>query len=280
MDRPTRDAAAARRRRKRIADEKQAREKAQAEHREAIGRRQADADAGRKRSGCIRRARHRARAGRLAARSRHARLALAPTRTRPSRGEASRQPRQLSDPAGTPHHDRNGCRQAAHSRQGQSVTFVRQGRRRGACRAVVSAGHRRLVAGRRRRQHQLVAERLQHPIGPSTQSAMVEACVSAYAQTVAMLPGDHWRLNDKGGRDRVKTSALSRAAAPPERLSVDQRLHAERDALALPRGQCLCAGAAQRAVRDRRAAPDGPAAVLSAAREQRAKSSTSWAATR
>jgi HK97 family phage portal protein len=41
-------------------------------------------------------------------------------------------------------------------------------------------------------------------------SAMVEACVSAYAQTVAMLPGDHWRLNSKGGRDRVKNSALSR----------------------------------------------------------------------
>jgi HK97 family phage portal protein len=41
-------------------------------------------------------------------------------------------------------------------------------------------------------------------------SAMVEACVSAYAQTVAMLPGDHWRLNNKGGRERVTTSALSR----------------------------------------------------------------------
>jgi HK97 family phage portal protein len=39
---------------------------------------------------------------------------------------------------------------------------------------------------------------------------MVEACVSAYAQTVAMCPGDHWRLNSKGGRDRVRNSALSR----------------------------------------------------------------------
>jgi HK97 family phage portal protein len=53
------------------------------------------------------------------------------------------------------------------------------------------------------------------PIGLSTQSAMVEACVSAYAQTVAMCPGDHWRLNDKNGRDRVKNSALSRVLRHP-----------------------------------------------------------------
>ena len=51
--------------------------------------------------------------------------------------------------------------------------------------------------------------------GTSTQSAMVEACVSAYAQTVAMLPGDHWRMTDKGGRDRVKTSSLSRLLRHP-----------------------------------------------------------------
>ena len=51
-------------------------------------------------------------------------------------------------------------------------------------------------------------------VGASSQSAMVEACVSAYSQTVAMLPGDHWRMNDKGGRERVKTSALSRIFAP------------------------------------------------------------------
>src|SRR3954452_16374273 len=49
----------------------------------------------------------------------------------------------------------------------------------------------------------------------STQSAMVEACVSAYSQTVAMCPGDHWRLNDKGGRDRITTSALSRILRNP-----------------------------------------------------------------
>ena len=46
-------------------------------------------------------------------------------------------------------------------------------------------------------------------------SAMVEACVSAYAQTVAMCPGDHWLINDKGGRERVKTSALSRLLRHP-----------------------------------------------------------------
>ena len=44
---------------------------------------------------------------------------------------------------------------------------------------------------------------------------MVEACVSAYSQTVAMLPGEHWRLNDKGGRERVKTSSLSRLLRHP-----------------------------------------------------------------
>lgn len=48
-----------------------------------------------------------------------------------------------------------------------------------------------------------------------TGSAMVEACVSAYSQTVAMCPGDHWRLNNKGGRDRVESSALSRILRHP-----------------------------------------------------------------
>ena len=53
------------------------------------------------------------------------------------------------------------------------------------------------------------------PVGGFSRSAMVEACVSAYAQTVAMCSGDHWRLNDKGGRDRVKNSALSRILRRP-----------------------------------------------------------------
>ena len=46
-------------------------------------------------------------------------------------------------------------------------------------------------------------------------SAMVEACVSAYSQTVAMCPGNHWRSLDNGGRERVKTSALSRILKEP-----------------------------------------------------------------
>ena len=41
-------------------------------------------------------------------------------------------------------------------------------------------------------------------------SAMVEACVSRYAQTTAMCPGDHWRALDNGGRERVTNSGLSR----------------------------------------------------------------------
>lgn len=44
-----------------------------------------------------------------------------------------------------------------------------------------------------------------------TPSAMVEACTGAYAQTVAMCPGDHWRMIDAAsGRQRVTTSALYR----------------------------------------------------------------------
>lgn len=46
-------------------------------------------------------------------------------------------------------------------------------------------------------------------------SAMVEACVSAYAQTVAMCPGDHWRKTPDGGRERVSGSALSRIMRRP-----------------------------------------------------------------
>jgi HK97 family phage portal protein len=53
------------------------------------------------------------------------------------------------------------------------------------------------------------------PAALSAQTAMVEGCVSAYSQTIAMLPGDHWRINDKGGRDRVRSSALSRLLRYP-----------------------------------------------------------------
>jgi HK97 family phage portal protein len=46
-------------------------------------------------------------------------------------------------------------------------------------------------------------------------NAMVEACISAYAQTVAMCPGDHWRTLENGGRERITTSALSRILRRP-----------------------------------------------------------------
>lgn len=52
-----------------------------------------------------------------------------------------------------------------------------------------------------------------NPYGES--SAMVEACVSAYAQTVAMCPGDHWRKLSNGGRERVTNSALTRIMKKP-----------------------------------------------------------------
>lgn len=51
------------------------------------------------------------------------------------------------------------------------------------------------------------------PYGES--NAMVEACVSAYAQTVAMCPGDHWRTMPNGGRERDVNSALTRILRKP-----------------------------------------------------------------
>jgi HK97 family phage portal protein len=45
--------------------------------------------------------------------------------------------------------------------------------------------------------------------------AMVEACVSAYSQTVPMCPGNHWRTLDNGGRERVVNSALTRILRQP-----------------------------------------------------------------
>jgi HK97 family phage portal protein len=46
-------------------------------------------------------------------------------------------------------------------------------------------------------------------------TAMVEACVAAYARTVAMCSGDHWRALPNGGRERVETSALNRILRRP-----------------------------------------------------------------
>lgn len=45
--------------------------------------------------------------------------------------------------------------------------------------------------------------------------AMVEACVSAYSQTVAMCPGTHWKTEADGGRKPVTNSALSRILKRP-----------------------------------------------------------------
>jgi HK97 family phage portal protein len=52
-----------------------------------------------------------------------------------------------------------------------------------------------------------------NPYGES--SAMVEACISAYAQTVAMCPGDHWVTEANGGRVRQVNSALTRWLRKP-----------------------------------------------------------------
>jgi len=45
-------------------------------------------------------------------------------------------------------------------------------------------------------------------------NAMVEACISAYSQTVAMCPPGHWQKNADGGRTRLN-SALSRVLKRP-----------------------------------------------------------------
>jgi HK97 family phage portal protein len=54
-----------------------------------------------------------------------------------------------------------------------------------------------------------------NPSYPAECSAIVEACVSAYSQTIAMCPGDQWRLNKKGGRERVTGTAASRLLRHP-----------------------------------------------------------------
>lgn len=46
-------------------------------------------------------------------------------------------------------------------------------------------------------------------------NAMVEACVSAYAQTVAMCPGNHWLWTEGDGRKRQPQSALTRVIRQP-----------------------------------------------------------------
>lgn len=71
--------------------------------------------------------------------------------------------------------------------------------------------------------------------------AMVEACVSAYAQTVAMCPGDHWRKLPNGGRERVPGSALARIIRKPNDyqsisdflLNLTRRLYEKGESFAL-----------------------------------------------
>ena len=53
------------------------------------------------------------------------------------------------------------------------------------------------------------------PYLQGTQLAVIEACVGAYSQTVAMCPGDHWRGKKNGGRERVTNSSLSRILRRP-----------------------------------------------------------------
>ena len=50
---------------------------------------------------------------------------------------------------------------------------------------------------------------------PGSRSAVVYACIAAYAQTIAMCPGTHWRSTGDGGRERVANSALSRFLKKP-----------------------------------------------------------------
>jgi HK97 family phage portal protein len=47
------------------------------------------------------------------------------------------------------------------------------------------------------------------------QSSMVQACVSAYAETVAQCPGNHWAWSKDKGRERVTNSALVRILKRP-----------------------------------------------------------------
>src|SRR5215471_682762 len=53
-----------------------------------------------------------------------------------------------------------------------------------------------------------------YPTG-GERSAIVERCIALYSETVASLPGAHWRRTARGGRERVANSALSRILRKP-----------------------------------------------------------------
>lgn len=54
-----------------------------------------------------------------------------------------------------------------------------------------------------------------HDVQSGASSSMVQACVSAYAETVAMCPGNHWTWAKDKGRERVTNSALVRILRRP-----------------------------------------------------------------
>jgi HK97 family phage portal protein len=56
---------------------------------------------------------------------------------------------------------------------------------------------------------------LGHDVQGSGRSAMVEACIGSYAQTVAMCPGNHWKWAKEKGRERVTNSTLVRILKAP-----------------------------------------------------------------
>jgi HK97 family phage portal protein len=80
-----------------------------------------------------------------------------------------------------------------------------------------------------------------HNVESGGRSAIVEACISAYAQTIAMCPGDHWRATDKGGRERVENSAAARLLRKPNAyqsisdflLNLTRQLYTDGNAYAL-----------------------------------------------
>jgi HK97 family phage portal protein len=70
-----------------------------------------------------------------------------------------------------------------------------------------------------------------YSLDTDARSAIVEACISAYAQTVASLPGGHWRRNNRGGVDQITNSALARILRSPNAYQTpsDFLLNAVRD---------------------------------------------------
>jgi HK97 family phage portal protein len=80
-----------------------------------------------------------------------------------------------------------------------------------------------------------------HSLLAGDRSAVVERCINLYAETIASLPGTHWQANNRGGRERVKNSALSRILRKPNdyqtianfMLNVVRQLYSEGNAYVL-----------------------------------------------